>query len=55
MREHLKARIMGLFLPHKIKQYVEVVKAKLRAGLPVSFTDIYGQIVGTHLLGDVSN
>ena len=53
IRDYLSWGPWSLFTPGKIKRYAEDVLAKSRDGQPVSFTDIYGHIVGTHLMGDV--
>lgn len=43
-----------LLTPQKIKRYVESLWKKKRSGQPVTFTDIFGMLIGETLIHNVS-
>lgn len=43
-----------LLTPQKVKRYVEFLWKKKRSGQPVTFTDIFGMLIGETLIHNVS-
>lgn len=58
MQEELKNNIDSSFLwllnPLSCKRYIDRMMQKRQNGQPISFTDIFGHLVGETLLKDVS-
>lgn len=43
-----------LLTPQKVKRYIEALWNKKSSGQPVTFTDIFGMLIGETLIHDVS-
>lgn len=45
---------LKLLTPQKVKRYIEALWKKKNSGQPVTFTDIFGMLIGETLLQNVS-
>lgn len=54
LMNNIDSSLIWLLSPQSIYRYVDRILEKRRNGQPVSFTDIFGHLVGETLLKDVS-
>ena len=54
LMNNIDSSLIWLLSPQSIYRYVDRILVKRRNGQPVSFTDIFGHLVGETLLKDVS-
>ena len=54
LKNNIDSSLMWLLTPMSIKRYIDRILLKRQNGQPISFTDIFGHLVGETLLKDVS-
>lgn len=54
LKNNIDSSLMWLLGPMSIKRYIDRILLKRQNGQPISFTDIFGHLVGETLLKDVS-
>lgn len=55
LMKHVSHNPLLLLTPQKVKRYVESLWKKKRSGQPVTFTDIFGMLIGETLIHDRMN
>ncbi|XP_045694487.1 cytosolic phospholipase A2 isoform X2 [Phyllostomus hastatus] len=55
LMKHVSHNPLLLLTPQKVKRYVESLWKKKRSGQPVTFTDIFGMLIGETLIRDRMN
>lgn len=54
LMNNIDSSLIWLLSPQSVYRYIDRILEKRRNGQPVSFTDIFGHLVGETLLKDVS-
>lgn len=54
LKNSIKSSFLWLLNPLSCKRYIDRMMQKRQNGQPISFTDIFGHLVGETLLKDVS-
>lgn len=54
LRNSISHTPLKLLTPQKVKRYIEALWKKKRSGQPVTFTDIFGMLIGETLVQNVS-